>query len=138
MQPSLPREALFVERKPGLKSRLMAPWLALAAWVHAGLAKLDAPRAAKFRADLNGFINMGSITTIIATVVLGIVILLILASLAPSFITAIGDLVGALQTGTTNNTTADALLPVFGLLIALGGVFALVGFAFLAYRRRKA
>ena len=87
--------------------------------------------------DERGFINMGSITGILGTVILGIVILLILAALAPQFITAVADLVSALENGTTNNTTADALLPVFGLLIALGGVFALVAYAFLAYRRRK-
>lgn len=90
-----------------------------------------------FVSDERGFINMGSITGILTTVVVGIVVLLILAALAPTFITAIADLVGALEAGTTNNTTADSLLPVFGLLIALGGVFALVAYAFIAYRRRS-
>lgn len=90
-----------------------------------------------FLADRGGFINMGSITAIIGTVVVGIVVLLVLAALAPSYLTAVADLVGALEGGTTNNTTADSLLPVFGLLIALGGVFALIAYAFIAYRRRK-
>lgn len=90
------------------------------------------------RTDESGFINMGTITGILTVVVVGIVVLLILAALAPTFITAVADLVFALESGSTNNTTADTLLPVFGLLIALGGVFAIVGYAFLAYRRRKA
>lgn len=90
----------------------------------------------QFKEDERGFINLGSVTGIIATVIVGIVVLLILAALAPTYITAIGDLVGALESGTTNNSTADTLLPVFGLLIALGGVFALVGFAFLAYKKK--
>src|SRR5688500_1056872 len=91
-----------------------------------------------FLADRKAFINMGSITGILTVVIVGIVILLILAALAPTYLTAVADLVNALESGTTNNTTADSLLPVFGLLIALGGVFALVAYAFLAYRRRSA
>jgi len=94
-------------------------------------------RKSKLSDDESGFINLGSVTGILTVVIIGIVILLILAALAPTYITAIGDLVQAMQSGTTNNTTADSLLPVFGLLVALGGVFALVGYAFLAYRRRS-
>lgn len=90
-----------------------------------------------FRDDEHGFIDMGRITGVLSAVLIGIVLLLVLAALAPSFLTAIADLVGALESGTTNNTTADTLLPIFGLLIALGGVFALVAYAFLAYRRRS-
>ena len=91
----------------------------------------------KLAEDENGFIYMGSVTGILSAVVIGIVVLLIVSALAPTFLTAVADLVNALETGTTNNTTADSLLPVFGLIIALGGVFALVAYAFLAYRRRK-
>ena len=94
-------------------------------------------RKSKLSDDESGFINLGSVTGILSVVILGIVILLILAALAPTYITAIADLVQAMESGTTNNTTADSLLPVFGLLVALGGVFALVGYAFLAYRRRS-
>lgn len=99
---------------------------------------LDHETPLNFAKDRNAFVNMGSFTGILTVVIVGIVILLILAALAPTYLTAIADLVAALEGGTTNNTTADSLLPVFGLLIALGGVFALVGFAFLAYRRRSA
>jgi hypothetical protein len=89
-----------------------------------------------FVGDARGFINMGSITGILTAVVVGIVVLLIVAALAPTFISAVADLVTALEGGSTNNTTADTLLPVFGLIVALGGVFAIVGYAFLAYKRR--
>ena len=94
-------------------------------------------RKSKLSDDESGFINLGSVTGILSVVILGIVILLILAALAPTYLTAVADLVGAMEAGTTNNTAADSLLPVFGLLVALGGVFALVGYAFLAYRRRS-
>jgi len=94
-------------------------------------------RKSKLSDDESGFINLGSVTGILSVVILGIVILLILAALAPTYITALADLVQAMESGSTNNTTADRLLPVFGLLVALGGVFALVGYAFLAYRRRS-
>jgi hypothetical protein len=89
-----------------------------------------------FHDDESGFINLGSVSGVMTTVILGIVILLVLAALAPTYISSVGDLVSALEDGSTNNTTADSLLPVFGLIIALGGVFALVGYAFLAYRRK--
>lgn len=102
------------------------------------MAKANQSLQKKFGTDESGFINMGSITGILTVVIVGIVILLILAALAPTYLTAVADLVNALESGTTNNTTADSLLPVFGLLIALGGVFALVAYAFLAYRRRSA
>lgn len=102
------------------------------------MAKANQSLEKKFGSDERGFINMGSFTGILTVVIVGIVILLILAALAPTYLTAIADLVGALENGDTNNTTANSLLPVFGLLIALGGVFALVGFAFLAYKRRNA
>ena len=120
-----------------VKAKVLVPILALAAWIAGKMENYDANRAAKFRAEVQGFINLGSVTGILTTVILGIVILLIIANLAGTFITAVADLVQALESGTTNNTTADTLLPVFGLLIALGGVFALVGYAFLAYRRRS-
>lgn len=101
------------------------------------MAKANRAIQRNLSSDEHGFINLGSVTGILTTVIVGIVVLLILAALAPSYITAVADLVFALQDGTTNNTTADSLLPVFGLLVALGGVFALIGYAFLAYKRRK-
>lgn len=102
------------------------------------MAKANKALQRKFESNESGFINLGSITGILTVVIVGIVILLILAALAPTYLTAVADLVNALESGTTNNTAADSLLPVFGLLVALGGVFALVAFAFLAYRRRNA
>lgn len=101
-----------------------------------GMAKAN-KKLREFEGDDDAFVNMGSFTGILTVVITGIVILLIIAALAPTFLRAVADLVTALEGGTTNNTTADSLLPVFGLLVALGGVFALVGYAFLAYRRRK-
>lgn len=89
-----------------------------------------------FLTDRTAFINMGSITGILTAVIVGIVVLLILAALAPTFITAVADLVNAVENTSFNNTTADSLRSVFGLLIALGGLFALVAYAFIAYRRR--
>lgn len=80
----------------------------------------------EFQKNESGFINLGSVTGVVSAVVLAIVVLLVLAALADDFITAVADVVFAVEGGTTNNTTADALLPVFGLLIALAGIFAIV------------
>ena len=94
------------------------------------------PSETGFSKDQNGFINIGSVTGVVSAVVIAIVVLLILAALADDFITAIADVVGAVEGGTTNNTTADALLPVFGLLIALAGVFAIVALVMRATKIR--
>lgn len=87
--------------------------------------------------DLSGFLNLNHALTIIAIVITAVVGLFILAALAPMFFQAIADLVGAFNEGSTNSSAADSLLPVFALLVAFAGVFALVGLAILVVRIRR-
>lgn len=87
--------------------------------------------------DTRGYLNLNFALTIVAVIIGAVVGLFILAALAPMFFTAIADLVGAFNDGTTNSTAADSLLPVFGLLVAFAGVFALVGLAIYVVKIRK-
>lgn len=128
-------QAVEVAEKPkGLYQRAYVKLLAVALAIRAQLVLRGAPKA--FVRNVDAFINMGTITGVLGAIIVGIVLLLVVAALAPTFITAVADLVSAIENNTFNNTTADGLRTVFGLIIAIGGLFALVAYAFIAYRRR--
>jgi len=91
------------------------------------------PYARAFERNTHGFIGMDRVWTVIAVVILAVIIIQVLAKLAPTFIKAVADLVTAIETSSFNDTTADALRPIFGLLLALLGMLALVGLAFKAF-----
>jgi hypothetical protein len=61
----------------------------------------------------------------------------VIAALAPTWFAAVADLAGTFDNTTTNDSTADSLLPIFRLLVALAGVFAIVGAALLVARFRS-
>jgi hypothetical protein len=71
--------------------------------------------------------------------VLGAVVsVLVLAALAPTFFTAIGDLAGAFESADVNSTVGNSIAnSVFPIMISLAGVFAIAGLAFAAYKFRK-
>lgn len=91
---------------------------------------VNAPVLAK---DEAGALNTGAALTIVAVVIGAVVGLSVLAALLPTFFGSLGDIGGVFTDAntTTGNDDADALLPVFGLLIAFGGLFAIVGLALL-------
>lgn len=68
----------------------------------------------------------------IVGVILGAVVALaILAALLPTFFSSLGDINGVFNDpGTsTGDSTADSLLGIFPILIAIGGLFAVVTMA---------
>ncbi len=76
----------------------------------------------------------------IAGIIIGAVVSMILiAALLPEYLGAVADVTGEFNnnTTTTGDATADTLLPVFGLLVAFAGLFAIVGLVFLAVKLRK-
>lgn len=79
--------------------------------------------------------------TIVGVVVGAVVGLAVLAALLPTFFSSLKSVgqVFTASTTSTGSTTADALLPTFGLLIAFSGLFAIVGLAILvvSYTKKK-
>lgn len=91
------------------------------------------------RDEEDGALNTGAALTIVAVVIGAVVGLSVLAALLPTFfgsLASIGDVFSDEAT-TTGNADADALLPVFGLLIAFAGLFAIVGLAILVVQAKK-
>jgi hypothetical protein len=86
-------------------------------------------------------VEIGDVTKVAFTVVgliLGaIVSLIILAALFPSYSGAVGNLSENLSTSDWGDATANSIAPVFGLLVSLGGLFAVAGLAFAAYQLTK-
>lgn len=92
-----------------------------------------------FRGDISGALNTSGALIIVAVIIGAVVGLAVLAALVPTFFGSLAD-IGAVFTDpstTTGNSDADALLPVFGLLIAFGGLFAIVGLALLVVAIKK-
>jgi hypothetical protein len=92
------------------------------------------------RQEEHGTLSTQGALVIVAVVIGAVVGLSVLAALLPTFFTSLGD-IGAVFTDpstTTGNTDADALLPVFGLLIAFAGLFAIVGLALLVVKVKNA
>lgn len=87
-------------------------------------------------ADFQPALNKALMVAII--VVGAFVTLQVLAEILPEYFTGIADVVGVFTdpNTTTNSSAADALLSPFGLIIALSGVAAILGLAFLAFRFR--
>lgn len=79
-----------------------------------------------FAKDENGFLDLGDISSTLGGILRVIITLAVIGATIGLLFTAIADIVGAFSTGTTNSTTADLLLPVFGLIVALAGVFMIV------------
>lgn len=87
------------------------------------------------RAELN--ITFG--LTIIGVIIGAVVAIAIVAALFPTYMTSLSDLGTAFNdpNTTTGDDSADALLPIFGLLIAFAGLFAIVGIVLLAVKLKK-
>lgn len=84
------------------------------------------------------FSKIGTYALGVASVIIAAVVgLVILATLFPTY----GDSVNNLTENVTNqdwgNPTANALGPVLGMVVALGGLFAIIGLVFAAYKLSK-
>jgi hypothetical protein len=90
---------------------------------------------------MNDKANVSSIGTLalgIVVIIVGAVVgLIVLSTLFPTYSGAVANLSENVTTADWGNETANALGPVFGLLIALGGLFAIIGLAFLAYKLKR-
>lgn len=88
--------------------------------------------------DTEAALNLASGLTIVGVIIGAVVSIALLAALAPQYFSSLAD-IGAVFTDpstSTGNTDADALLPVFGLLVAFGGLFAIVGLVLLGIKLR--
>lgn len=89
--------------------------------------------------DESGALSTNSALVIVAVVIAAVVGLSVLAALLPQFfasLASIGDVFTDPLT-TTGNADADALLPVFGLLIAFAGLFSIVGLAIMVVNQSR-
>lgn len=73
-----------------------------------------------------GFVGLTDFTKPLASILKVVVVLIILGATAGLLFTSIADIVSAVTTNSTNNTTADLLRPVFGLIIAVTGLILIV------------
>lgn len=100
------------------------------------LRRQEAASTPILRKDEEGSLNTNGALVIVAVVIGAVVGLSVLAALMPTFFGSLADIGGVFTDAntTTGNTDADALLPVFGLLVAFAGLFAIVGLAILVVR----
>lgn len=84
-------------------------------------------------------LNVSAGLTLAGVVIGAVVLLAIIAALMPTWFGSL-ESIGTNFTDpgtTTGNTDADALLPIFGLLVAFAGIFAIVGLIVAAVRLRN-
>lgn len=85
--------------------------------------------------DSANLAGIGASALMVVGIVLGAVVsLLILAELMPTYSSAVGNISENFTTADWGDATANSISPIFGLVVAIGGLFAIVGLAFLAYR----
>lgn len=72
------------------------------------------------------FLDLNSITGSLTGIIKVVAVLTIIGATIGLLFTSIADIVNVFSTGTTNSTTADLLLPVLGMVVALAGVFLIV------------
>lgn len=118
---------------------LMTMFLALASDAMAEGQNRARRWMSRFAADRAGAINTGALLAIVTVIIGAVVGLSLIAALAPTYMSSLASFVGVFTdaNATTGDATADALLPVFGLLMAFVGLFAIVGLGIIAVRLRK-
>lgn len=89
--------------------------------------------------DEGGNIGLGAVLTIVLVIIGAVVSIAILAALAPTWFTSIASIVSIFTSGnyTTGDDTADGIMPVFGMLIAFLGLFALIGLVFAVVQLKR-
>lgn len=110
------------------------PLVATAVWLaslFANVKTVDRRGLAALVAATAGAASLGGSLSMVWIIIGAVVSITILAALAPTFFTAIADLVGAVVNGETNSSVANVLLAIFGLVLAVSLV---VGFIMLALR----
>jgi hypothetical protein len=94
---------------------------------------------AGFARNEEGALNMGPAFTILGIIIGAVVVLAVIAALLPTWLDSVADVVTNFTdpAATVGDATADSLLPIFGLLIAFGGLFAIVALVFVAFKRSR-
>lgn len=97
------------------------------------------PEAGSFQKAEEGSVGINMGLTIVGTIIGAVVAIALVAALAPQYFGSLADIGGVFTdpSTTTGNADADALLPVFGLLVAFGGLFAIVGLVLLSIKLRN-
>lgn len=90
-------------------------------------------------ADDAGQLSLSTPLVIVAVVIGAVVGMAILAALMPTYLDSLSGVTGEFNdpNTTTGDDDADALLPVFGLLVAFAGLFAIVGLVLLVVKIRR-
>lgn len=79
--------------------------------------------------------NIGVMALTVVGVIIGAVVsLLILAELMPTYSGAVANISDNFTSADWGDQTANSISPIFGLVVSLGGLFAIVGLAFVAFR----
>lgn len=82
--------------------------------------------------------NIGTMAMGVAAVIIAAVVALILVSnLFSTYSGAVGNLSENVTAADWGDATANGISPVFGMLISLGGLFAIVALVFAAFKLRK-
>jgi hypothetical protein len=82
--------------------------------------------------------KIGAVALGVAAVIIGAVVsLILLSNLFPAYSGAVGNLSENVTTSDWGDPTANSIAPTFGMLVALGGLFAVIGLAFAAYQLSK-
>lgn len=97
------------------------------------------PSRRSLRGCEEGSLNISSGLTIVGVIIGAVVTMAIVAALLPTFLNSLADVNTEFNdpNATTGDATADSLLTIFPILIALGGLFAIVGLILMAVRVRK-
>ena len=120
-------------KAPAFIGRTKLALLALVAQMNHTLARFG-------RADLAAvsFGHLGTIALTVVIVILGAYIAItVIASLLPTFASAVKNISGNFSTADWGNDTANSLGPIFGLIISLLGMFAIVGLVLYAMSFRS-
>lgn len=91
------------------------------------------------RTSTEANLNLSFGLTIVGVIIAAVVAIAIIAALFPTYMGSLADITGAFNdpNTTTGDSTADTLLPVFALLVAFGGLFAIVGLVLLSIKLKK-
>lgn len=93
----------------------------------------------RLRREDDGAMNANAALGIVGVIIGAVVGITVLAALAPTYFTSLSDMTSVFTdvNTSTGNADADALLPVFSLLAAFAGLFAIVGLVIYTVKLRK-
>ena len=93
----------------------------------------------KFAHATEGELSINFGLTVIGVIIGAVVAIAIVAALFPTYMTSLASLGDTFNdpNTTTGDATADTLLPIFGLLVAFAGLFAIVGIVLLSVKLKK-